>query len=713
MIHIRWQKQIRPSLILDGKLMQTTVEEMNLSKIRNIGVIAHIDAGKTTTTERMLYYTKKIHKVGEVHDGTATMDWMVQEQERGITITSASTTCFWKDIQINIIDTPGHVDFTVEVERSLKVLDGAVVVFCAVAGVQPQSETVWRQADKYAVPRLAFANKMDRVGADFNNVLAEMHQKLGANAAAIQLPIGAEENFSGIIDIVEEDMVIFEGDRGQEIKRSALSKEHTEAVAKAKHDLIEKLAEADDHIMDLYIHNKPVSKEEIKKAIRATVVANKFVPVLCGSSLKNKGIQLVLDAVCDYLPSPSDVAAVKGFEPESGEYEERKVSKDAPFCGFCFKIMSDPYVGRLNFVRIYSGTVKAGETIYNSSKREDERLSKIVRMHANKQEMVDEAFAGDIVAFVGLKETKTGDTLCKEDQPIVLEAIKFPEPVVDLAIETKSKADQEKLAFALRKLQDEDPSFRVAYNSETAQTIISGMGQLHLEIAVDRILREFNVEAQVGRPQVAYRESIRNKVNITGKFIQQSGGRGQYGHVVLVMEPQEVPGTGITFEDTLKGGVIPREFLPSVKNGIIMAAKSGVMGNYPVTDIAVTLVDGSYHEVDSSEIAFQMAASIAFQDGLRKGVSYLLEPIMDIEIVVPEEFMGTVIGDFNSRRGKLVSMGQRGNVRVLRGHVPLAEVFDYANIIRSLTQGRASFTMEPFCYQEVPRDITNKILGLK
>ncbi|MBI5873265.1 MAG: elongation factor G [Candidatus Omnitrophica bacterium] len=686
---------------------------MDLEKIRNIGVIAHIDAGKTTTTERMLFYTKKIHKVGEVHDGTATMDWMVQEQERGITITSASTTCYWNDIQINIIDTPGHVDFTVEVERSLKVLDGAVVVFCAVAGVQPQSETVWRQADKYVVPRVAFVNKMDRVGADFNNVLAEMHQKLGSNAAAIQLPVGAEENFSGIIDILEEEIVTFEGEKGDQIVRKPLPEEYKDQVAQARHDLIERVAEGDDNIMELYIHNKPVSKEDLKKGIRAAVIASKFVPVLCGTSLKNKGIQLVLDAACDYLPSPADLPAVKGFEPESGEYEERKISEEAPFCGFCFKVMSDPYVGRLNFVRIYSGKVRAGETIYNSTKREDERLSKIVRMHANKQEMIEEATAGDIVAFVGMKETKTGDTLCKEDQPIVLEAIKFPEPVVDLAIETKSKADQEKLAFALRKLQDEDPSFRVAYNTETAQTIISGMGQLHLEIAVDRILREFNVEAQVGRPQVAYRESIRNKINVTGKFIQQSGGRGQYGHVVLVMEPQEVPGTGITFEETLKGGVIPREFIPSVKNGIILAAKSGIMGSYPVTDVAVTLVDGSYHEVDSSEIAFQMAASIAFQDGLRKGISFLLEPIMDIEIVVPEEFMGTVIGDFNSRRGKLVSMGQRGNVRVLRGHVPLAEVFDYANIIRSLTQGRASFTMEPFCYQEVPRDIASKILGLK
>ncbi len=702
-------------LILDGnfKRMQTTVKEMNLEKLRNIGIIAHIDAGKTTTTERMLFYTKKIHKVGEVHDGTATMDFMVQEQERGITIMSAATSCFWNDLQINIIDTPGHVDFTVEVERSLKVLDGAVIVFCAVAGVQPQSETVWRQADKYSVPRLAFANKMDRVGADFKNVLDDMHQKLGANAAAIQIPVGAEENFSAIIDIIEEEIFSFEGEKGEKIVRGPAPAEYKEKIAQAKHLLIEKVAEGDDALMELYIHEKPVSKEELKRAIRATVIANKFVPILCGSSLKNKGIQLVLDAVCDYLPSPLDMPVIKGFEPESGEYEERQVSQDAPFCGFCFKLMSDPYVGRLNFVRIYSGKVKAGETIYNSSKRENERLSKIVRMHANKQETVDVACAGDIVAFVGLKETKTGDTLCHEDKPIVLEAIKFPEPVVDLAIETKTKADQEKLAFALRKLQDEDPSFRVTYNTETAQTIISGMGQLHLEIAVDRILREFNVEATVGRPQVAYRESIRNKVNITGKFIQQSGGRGQYGHVVITMEPQEVPGAGITFEDTLKGGAIPREYIPSVKNGIVMAAKSGVLGSYPVTDVAVTLVDGSYHEVDSSEIAFQMAASIAFTDGLRKGGSFLLEPIMDIEIVVPEEFMGTVIGDFNSRRGKLMSMGQRGNVRVLRGHVPLAEVFDYANIIRSLTQGRASFTMEPFCYQEVPRDIANKVLGLK
>ncbi|MFA5038892.1 MAG: elongation factor G [Candidatus Omnitrophota bacterium] len=688
-------------------------QTIDLTKLRNIGIIAHIDAGKTTTTERMLFYTKKIHKIGEVHDGTATMDWMVQEQERGITITSASTTCFWRDIHINIIDTPGHVDFTVEVERSLKVLDGAVVVFCAVAGVQPQSETVWRQADKYHVPRMAFVNKMDRVGADFANALAEMHQKLGANAAAIQLPFGAEENFGGMIDLIEEELVVPADEKGETIERKPLPPEYKEQVEKYRHTLIERVAEVNDPLMELYIHNKPVSKEALKKAIRESVVANKFCPVLCGSSLKNKGIQLVLDAVCDYLPSPLDVAAVKGFEPESGEFEERQVSSEAPFCGFCFKVMSDPYVGRLNFVRIYSGKVSAGETIYNSVKRENERVSKIVRMHANKQEMIEQAYCGDIIALVGMKETNTGDTLCSEDEPIVLEAIKFPEPVVDLSIETKSKADQEKLAFALRKLQDEDPSFRVTYNTETAQTIISGMGQLHLEIAVDRILREFNVEAKVGRPQVAYRESIRKKMSVTGKFIQQSGGRGQYGHVVIIMQPQEVPGTGITFEETLKGGVIPREFIPSVKNGIVNAAKSGVLGSYPVTDIAVTLVDGSYHEVDSSEIAFQMAASIAFTDGLRQGGSYLLEPIMDIEIVVPEDFMGSVIGDFSSRRGKLIAMGQRGNVRVLRGHVPLAEVFDYANIVRSLTQGRASFTMEPFCYQEVPRDIANKVLGVK
>jgi elongation factor G len=540
-----------------------------------------------------------------------------------------------------------------------------------------------------------------------------MHQKLGANAAAIQMPYGSEENFKGIVDLVEETLVTYKDEKGAEPECQPVPAELAAEVQQYRHDLIERLAEADDNIMDLFIHSKPIGKEDIKKALRASVLANKFVPVLCGTSLKNKGIQLMLDAICEYLPSPADLPAVKGFEPESGEYEERAVSVDAPFCGFCFKVMSDPYVGRLNFIRIYSGRVSAGETIYNSTQREDERVSKIVRMHANKQEAVEEAACGDIVALVGLKETNTGDTLCLEDDPIVLEAIKFPEPVVDLAIETKSKADQEKLAFALRKLQDEDPSFRVTYNTETAQTIISGMGQLHLEIAVDRILREFNVEASVGRPQVAYRESIRKKVNVTGKFSQQTGGRGQYGHVVLVIEPQEVPGTGITFEDTLKGGAIPREYLPSVKNGIIMAAKSGILGSYPVTDVAVTLVDGSYHEVDSSEIAFQMAASIAFSEGLRKGESYLLEPVMDIEIVVPEEFMGTVIGDFNSRRGKLVSMGQRGNVRVLRGHVALAEVFDYANIIRSLTQGRASFTMEPFCYQEVPRDIAAKILGLK
>jgi elongation factor G len=682
-----------------------------LDKIRNIGIIAHIDAGKTTTTERVLYYTGKTYKIGEVDEGTATMDWMVQEQERGITITAACTTCSWRDFSINIIDTPGHVDFTVEVERSLKVLDAAVVVFCGVGGVEPQSETVWRQADRYEVPRIAFVNKMDRTGSNFFDTIEQMHKKLGANAAAIQLPYGEEENFRGIIDLVEKKLIVYKDGSSKEFDIQEVPADIT-ADYKRWHDiLLERLAEVDEKIMDKFVHGGVLSVLELKEAIRKATIKNKFVPVLCGASLKNKGIQLLLDAICDYLPSPCDVPAIKGINPETGEYEEILASDDAPFCALCFKVTSDPYVGRINYIRVYSGSLAVGEYVYNASQRERERLTRLLRMHANNQESIDEVATGDIVAAVGLKETKTGDTLCEETNPILVETMRFPEPVIQQAIETKTSYDQEKLGLALHKLEEEDPSFKVTYNQETGQTIIAGMGQLHLEIIIDRILREFNVEAQVGLPQVAYRETVTKKVTSTGKFIQQTGGRGQYGHVVIEMGPQDMPGKGVTFEDKIKSGAIPREFIPSVKEGIMEAARSGVLSGYPVTDIEVRLVDGSFHEVDSSELAFKMAAAIAFNDGLKKAAPILLEPVMDIEIAVPEEYMGAVIGDLNSRRGKIISLATRVNVRTIRAYVPLAEMFNYATISRSLTQGRASYTMEPSFYAEVPSHIAEKIIG--
>lgn len=687
------------------------MRKIALETLRNIGIIAHIDAGKTTTTERVLYYTGKTYKMGEVHEGTATMDWMVQEQERGITITAAFTTCKWRDNTINIIDTPGHVDFTIEVERSLKVLDGAVVVFCGVGGVEPQSETVWRQADRYAVPRVAFVNKMDRVGSNFFDAISQMHTKLGANAAAIQIPYYEGEELAGVVDIIENKLLRYKDELGLQIEIKDVPAELHEQLTKLHGVLIEKVAEVDEKMMDDYVHGKKIGALEIKQAIRRTVILNTFVPVLCGASFKNRGIQPLLDAVCDYLPSPLDLPAVKGTNPETGEFEEIIASDKAPFCALCFKIATDPYVGRLHYIRVYSGTLKAGDYVYNASKRAKERITKLIRMHANKQEVIDYIHTGDIAAAVGLKETKTGDTLCTEANPILVEAMRFPEPVIQQAIEPKTKIDQEKLGMALHKLAEEDPSFRVTYAQETGETIISGMGQLHLEIVIDRIMREFNVEAQVGSPQVAYRETITKNVKSVGKFIQQSGGRGQYGHCVIEIQPQEVPGTGITFEDKIKSGAIPREYIPSVKQGIFGAAKSGILSGYPVTDIAVTLVDGSFHEVDSSEMAFQMAGSLAFTEGLRKAHSILLEPIMDIEIVVPEEYMGAIIGDLNSRRAKIVAINQRGNARAIRAYVPLAEVFNYANVSRSLTQGRASYTMEPSFYTEVPSHISEKIIA--
>jgi len=682
-----------------------------LEKIRNIGIIAHIDAGKTTTTERVLFYAGKTHKIGEVHDGAATMDWMVQEQERGITITAAATQCLWLDCAINIIDTPGHVDFTIEVERSLKVLDGACVVFCGVGGVEPQSETVWRQADRYEVPRIAYVNKMDRTGANFPDCIAQMHSKLGANAAAIQLPYGVEENFKGIVDLIERTMTLYKDDLGKEMEICPIPPEMKEDVEKYRAIMIEKLAEADDQILEKFLSGAEISAQEIKTRMRAAVIANKFVPVLCGSSFKNKGIQLMLNAVCEYLPAPSDIPAVKGTDPKSGEFEKIDTSDDAPFCALCFKIATDPYVGRLNFIRVYSGTLNAGTYIFNSTKRTRERVTKLVRMHANKQEIIDTVMAGDIVAAVGLKDTKTGDTLCNENNQILLEAMRFPEPVIKQAIETSSKDDSEKLGLALHKLADEDPSFKLIYNQETGQSLIAGMGQLHLEIIVDRLLREFNVKVQVGVPQVAYRETATRKVNATGKFVQQSGGRGQYGHCVIELEPQEKPGLGVTFENKIKGGAIPQEFIPAVKDGIFETAKSGVLAGYPVTDIKVTLVDGSYHDVDSSEMAFKMAAGLALNDALRKAKSVILEPIMDMEVVTPEEFMGAVIGDLSSRRAKIESINQRGNARAIRAAIPLSEIFNYATIMRSLTQGRASYTMEPSFYAEVPSHVAEKIMA--
>lgn len=683
--------------------------EFAIDKIRNIGIVAHIDAGKTTTTERILFYTGRTYKIGEVHEGTAIMDWMPQEQERGITITAACTTCFWHDCRINIIDTPGHVDFTIEVERSLKILDGAIVLFDGVNGVEPQSETVWRQADRYGVPRICFVNKMDRPAASLTETVKQIHDRLGANAAAVQLSYGTEDNFMGMIDLIEDKLYLYDDPTGKEYKKLEVPEELKGKVKEAQDKLVEHLAEADDEVMGYFVEGKHPPKDIIKKAIRRAVVSSKFVPVFCGTAFKNKGIQPLLDAVCEYLPSPLDRGMVKGTDPNTEQYEERKVGDDTPFCALCFKVASDPYVGRLNFVRVYSGILSSGTYIYNASKREKERVTKIVLMHANKQEIVEKVATGDICAVVGLKDTKTGDTLCDDKQPIILEAMHFPDPVISQSIEPKTKSDQEKLGMSLRKLMDEDPSFRVKYNNETGQTIISGMGQLHLDIIVDRLSREFNVASTVGQPQVAYKETLTKKVISTGKFIQQSGGRGQYGHCVLEIMPQADQGAGLTFEDKLRGGVIPREYVPAVKNGVMAAAKTGILAGYPVTDAAVTLIDGSYHDVDSSELAFQMAGSIAFTDGLRQASCILLEPIMDMEVVVPEEFMGSIIGDLNSRRAKIISLGQRANARIIHCHVPLAEIFNYATVIRSLTQGRATYSMEPSFYHEVPSHIALKI----
>lgn len=684
--------------------------EIPLKNLRNIGIMAHIDAGKTTTTERILFFTGKVYKIGEVDDGTATMDWMEQEQERGITITSASTTCYWKEQRINIIDTPGHVDFTIEVERSLRILDGGVVVFCAVGGVEPQSETVWRQADRYKIPRIAYVNKMDRVGADFFATLEQMYTKLGALACPIQVPLGKEDTFEGVIDLIHMKAIRWSDQAGINFEAIAIPEKFQKEAEKYRHIMIEKLAEADEQVMEKYVHNEPMTEVYILKHLRKATLHKGLVPVLCGASFKNIGIQPLLDAISEYLPSPVDIAAVKGVNLQTQKEEERGPSEDEPFCALAFKIVSDPYVGRLTYIRVYSGIIKSGSYIYNVNRDNRERVTKLLQMHANKQTIVQEAYAGDIAAVVGLKNTTTGDTVCDEKHPIRLEAMHFPAPVLSLAIEPATKADQDKLGFALKKLEEEDPSFSVKYNQETGQTIISGMGELHLEILVDRMLREFKVSANVGKPQVAYRETITKRVTSVGKFIQQTGGRGQYGHVVLDIAPAE-PGSGVQFTSRIIGGAIPREFIPSIEDGVIDASKSGVLASYAVTDIKVLLIDGSFHEVDSSELAFKMAASIAFSDGLKKGNSVLLEPIMDLDVTVPEEFLGDVIGDLNSRRCKIQAITQRGNVKAIRGFVPLAEMFGYATALRSLTQGRATYTMEPSYYLEVPSNISGKIIA--
>lgn len=684
--------------------------EENLSNIRNMGIMAHIDAGKTTTTERMLYYTGKVHRMGEVDEGTATMDWMEQEQERGITITAACTTCFWKNRRINIIDTPGHVDFTVEVERSMRVLDGAIIVFCGVGGVEPQSETVWRQADRYNVPRLAFVNKMDRVGSDFFSCLKQIHERLGAVAIAIQLPLGKEENFRGVIDIVNMKAYIFsKEDLGHTVIEEDIPEEEKDLAREFHHKILEQLAELDNDIMEKFIHNREISTSEIKNALRTQTIKGRCIPTLCGAALKNIGIQPLLDAAIDYLPSPIDTPPIEGINPKTNEKEFRKTDIKEPFSSLAFKIMSDPYVGKLTFFRVYSGIFKSGEYAYNSNQESQERIGKLIQMHANKQQPVDEVFAGDIAACVGLKNTKTGDTICERAHPIILESIHFPTPVLSRAIEPVTKADQDKLLTALRKLSDEDPSFIVNYNSETGQTIINGMGELHLDVMVDRMSREFNVKANVGEPQVAYKETIRKNVVATGKFVQQTGGRGQYGHVVFDMRPGE-RNSGIVFVSKIKSGAVPKEFIPAVKNGITDASKSGCLAGYPVIDVKVALIDGSYHSVDSSELSFRTAASMAFVDGLKKAHSVLLEPFMDIDVTVPEEFLGDVIGDLNTRRARIESITQRKNAKSIRGFVPLAESFGYATALRNIAQGRATYTMEPSFYEEVPLNIAEKIV---
>ncbi len=687
--------------------------QVSLDKVRNIGIMAHIDAGKTTTTERILFYTGRNYKIGEVHEGTATMDWMEQEQERGITITSAATTAEWKEHKINIIDTPGHVDFTVEVERSLRVLDGAVAVFCAKGGVEPQSETVWRQADKYNVPRMAYINKMDIMGADFYRVVEMMKERLRANAIPIQLPIGEEDHFTGIVDLISMTAFIYKDDKGVEIEEVEIPEYMKAKADEFRAILVESAAEQEDELMLKYLEGEALTNEEIVRAIRTGTINCKVTPILCGSSYKNKGVQMMLDAVIAYMPSPMDIPPVEGILADDKDVKVlRKPEDKEEFSALAFKIMVDPFVGKLAFFRVYSGSVAAGSYVYNSTKGKRERIGRIVEMHANHREEIKEVYTGDIAAAVGLKDTTTGDTLCLEDNPIILEAMNFPEPVINVAIEPKTKAGQDKMGIALSKLAEEDPTFRTYTDPDTGQTIIAGMGELHLEIIVDRMMREYKVEANVGKPQVAYKETIRKTVEIEGKFVRQSGGKGQFGHVWLKIEPQ-APGAGFEFVNKVVGGAIPREYIPAVQNGVTEALSNGVLGGYPVLDIKVTLFDGSYHEVDSSEMAFKIAGSMAFKDGCRKADPALLEPIMKVETTVPEDYMGDVLGDINSRRGKIEGMDARSGAQVIRSFVPLSEMFGYATDLRSRTQGRGTYAMEMDHFEEVPKNIAEKVIGNK
>jgi elongation factor G len=690
-----------------------------IERYRNIGISAHIDAGKTTTTERILFYTGVSHKIGEVHDGAAVMDWMEQERERGITITSAATTCFWKGMdnhypehRINIIDTPGHVDFTIEVERSMRVLDGACMVYCAVGGVQPQSETVWRQANKYKVPRLAFVNKMDRQGANFFKVHDQMKQRLKANPVPIQVPIGAEEKFEGVVDLVQMKAIYWDdSSQGMKFELRDIPAELADTAAEWREKLVESAAEANEELMNRYLESGELSVEDIKTGLRLRTIASEIVPMLCGSAFKNKGVQAMLDAVIDYMPAPTDIPPVKG-ELDNGKVGERGAADSDPFAGLAFKIMTDPYVGQLIFFRVYSGVIKSGETVYNPTKGRKERLGRILQMHANQREEIKEVYAGDIAAAVGLKEATTGDTLCAPDHVITLEKMIFPEPVIHVAVEPKTKADQEKMGIALNRLAQEDPSFRVRTDEESGQTIISGMGELHLEILVDRMKREFGVEANVGAPQVAYREAIRKPVEQEGKFVKQSGGRGQYGHVWVKLEPNEA-GKGFEFVDSIKGGTVPREYIPAVEKGLRETLPNGVLAGFPVVDVKVTLFDGSYHDVDSNENAFKMAASIAFKDGMRKASPVLLEPMMAVEVETPEDFMGNVMGDLSSRRGIVQGMDDNPTGKVIKAEVPLAEMFGYSTTLRSLSQGRATYTMEFKHYTEAPKNVAEAIISKK
>ena len=679
---------------------------------RNIGIMAHIDAGKTTTTERILFYTGINRKMGETHDGASTMDWMEQEQERGITITSAATTCFWKDHRINIIDTPGHVDFTVEVQRSLRVLDGSVTVLCAKGGVEPQSETVWRQADEYHVPRMIYINKMDIMGADFYHVLDMIKERFNCNGVPIQLPIGSEDTFRGIVDLVNMDAEVYYDDLGKDVRHEPIPEDMVELANKYHTELIEHIVEQDEELMEKYFEGEEPSVEQIKKIIRQSTIANNMVPITCGTSYRNKGVQPLLDAIVDYMPAPTDIEAIKGTNPETGEEEDRHSSDTEPFSALAFKIATDPFVGKICFFRVYSGTVDAGSGVYNSVKQNRERMGRILQMHANHREDIETCYAGDIAAAVGLKNTTTGDTLCDEKHPIILESMNFPEPVIRVAIEPKTKAGQEKMGLALAKLAEEDPTFKCYTDEETGQTIIAGMGELHLEIIVDRLLREFKVEANVGAPQVAYKESIRKKVDHETKYKRQSGGSGQYGHVKIIVEPNE-SGAGYEFINAVTGGTIPKEFIPAVDTGIRGALQAGVLAGYPVVDVKVTLYDGSYHEVDSSEMAFKIAGSMAFKEACRLADPVLLEPIMKVTVIVPEEYMGDVIGDLNARRGEIQGFEDRSGVKQINARVPLGDMFGYATDLRSKTQGRGQYVMEPDGYKEVPKSISEKIISAR